>query len=507
MDEALAARRSRLGARVDAGRWAAGLGAVLGSVAVGAIAARSGHGASLLLAALVIAIGAMVVQQHVFAVFAGWVALEALAYPFIRYPLHHDLATFDRLTILVLGAALLLTPWPAMATWSRRVAITFGLFVVLFGLRAFLTDPLPLAPGQLASSSLQPELDWLQNVALPFVVFMIAARTVTAERWAALAKGLAFLGATLALLALVQWALGFDFSTFSGFAQFEDRAAGAVRAGGPYPTPSALGAVMVVCLAATLYWMQSEKAWVLGGGVFALEVIGLAPTLTKTVWGAAFVTIILALGLRQRISSRTALVAFYSVLAVAVVYTFVQHSAVVTERVSSQGAQDNFSGRLATWRQAVSIFEQWPVSGAGVDQFIGAQHQVPLAFVNNAPPATSAHNTLVSVLGETGLMGFIPLLLLIGAIAGLVRAYRRRARTSEEVLFGATAVAAIVGYVLLSQTFTELYDPPATIFFALVVGSVAGRLNAAGAQVPSSATRSFGRVPSTSRSDDRVERR
>jgi hypothetical protein len=59
----------------------------------------------------------------------------------------------------------------------------------------------------------------------------------------------------------------------------------------------------------------------------------------------------------------------------------------------------------------------------------------------------------------------------------LIRTWRRQAQTAEEVIFGSTVLAAVTGYVILSQTFGEIHDPPSSIFCALILGAVAGRLN------------------------------
>jgi O-antigen ligase len=269
---------------------------------------------------------------------------------------------------------------------------------------------------------------------------------------------------------------GIEFATISGYTPFVDATAGIVRTGGPYPDPTAYGGVMLVCLAATLYWIQTERAYALGVPIVLFEVIGLAPSYTKTVWGAALLTIILALGLRRRISSRTVLVGIWVAIVVGIVYSLVQDTAVIQDRVSSQGSADNFTGRLAAWRQGVVIFQHWPAYGSGIEQFVGAQQVVGPVYQDGVKAVPTPHNVLISVLGEMGLIGTIPLVLaLVGAVL-MVRAVRRRARTSEEVIFGSAVVAATAGLLLLSQTFSLNYEPPAFTFGALLLGAAGARL-------------------------------
>jgi O-antigen ligase len=458
---------------------ALGLGVLiaLGILLEGALIARGSTLAYVAIGVVAVAIGSMVFAQYLWEALLVWTAIEAVAFPFLRWPLNHNLLTFDRYVILALGGALLLTRGPRMAPRSRRLVFAFGAFTVIFGVRALVTDALPLPRGRLASSDLQPQIDWLDNVLLPFVVFVVAARTVTPERWNQLARALTILGATSAAVALLQWGLGFELATIAGYEPFVDATAGVVRAGGPYPDPSVFGGVMVVCLAATVYWMQRNRAYALGSAVIALELVSLIPTFTKTVWGAGFVATIIALGLRQKMTSRLVLVSFYAVTLLGVIYTIVSKSPVIAARVTSQASSDNLSGRFATWEQALHIVQQWPLFGAGVDQYISAQSLVAPVYVRGVAAVSSPHNTFLLVMAETGLIGFAAMLLLIAAAVSVMRACARYAATEEDVLFRATLVGAVVGYLLLSVTFAELYETPATTFFALMIGAAAARVN------------------------------
>ena len=473
------AARSITGPRL--GRFGApvAIGALIGASTLieALLLARGSRLAFLLLGALAVAVGALAVGNRLFEAFVLWVAVEGVAFPFVRYPLHHDVATFDRYWVLVMGGALLLGSWPAMSKRSRQLAWAFGLFALVYVGRAVLTDPLPLAPGQPAYSSYQPLADALDNVGLPFIVFLVAARTVTPARWPLVARALAFLGTTLALVALAQWALGFELATITGATPFVDQAAGLVRAAGPYPDPLIYGGVMLVCLAGTLYWMLAERAYAIGMTVLGLELLSLAPGFTKTVWAAAFATVVLALGLRQRVSSRTALVFVYAAVAVGVLYATVQNSSVVESRVTGKTAQDNWTSRQATWHEAISIFEHWPIAGAGNNQFIAAQALVPQVKIKGVEAATSPHNVFLGVLAEIGIVGILALLVLVWAIVAIVRTCRRWATSEEDVIFGSVLLAATVGYFLLSQTFGMLYTRPSSMFLAIVLGAAAARVD------------------------------
>ena len=447
-------------------------------VVEGLLLARHSRVALPVLAMVALAVGVLLFADHLFEVLLAWVVLEGVAFPFIRYPYGGaPYFTFDRYVIVALGGALLLQRAPRMSARTRQLAIAIGVFTVAFGLRAFTTDQLPLPSGTLPVSSLQPIADWLDGVLLPCIVFLVAARTVTPSRWPSVAKALTAAGVSVAVFALLEWTLGFELTAITGLDPFFDGAANVVRHGGPYPAPTALGSVLVICMAGTLYWLQTERAYLLGGAALAIQVLGLAPGLTKTVWAAAFVLIVIGLGLRSRVSSRTALVAVYGLTTVALIYFFVRSSPVVAARVTSTAADDNFLGRIATWQQALDMFQNWPLFGVGVEQFIGAQLLVPQTPVGGVLPVPSAHNTLLSVLAEGGLLATIPLLAIVYGTIRVARACKKLAVSHADDVFRAVLLGALVGSAFLSMTFGEIYEPPAFTFVALLLGAAAARVD------------------------------
>lgn len=471
-------------AQLDQDHWLR-LGAPLAVLAglLGALVSRGGITTYLLLAIPALAIGAIVFSRHLFRVLTFWVAVEGVAFPFLRYPVHHDVATFDRYVIVALGGAVLLTGARAMSKDARRLTFAFGLFTAAYGLRAVFTKSLPPPRGFAPIGGLVPLVDWLDHVLLPFIVFVAAARTInSADRWLRAAQALVVLGVTISVIGLIEWVTGLTLAEFSGLLPFVDAAAGVVRAAGPYADPSVYGGVLLVCLAATFYWMEAAEQLVLGGAAALLEVLALGPIFTKTVWGAGFVVVIMMLGLRRRTSTRTVLVLVYGAIGVGMLYALTRSSPIVAARVS--GSSENVYARIGDYSEGFSIFRHWPFFGAGVEQFIPAQGMVAPAYFNGVRAAGSAHDTFVSVLAETGLFGFLPLMFLVFAITKVVRACRRAAGSAEEVLFGVTVLAAVTGYLLLSLTFAEIYSSPAGTFLAVVLGAAAGRVGMIGEREP-----------------------
>jgi O-antigen ligase len=472
---ALAPSRPPQVERGEAGRLPASLALALLAALLGAVVARGGLAPYALIGLAALAIGAIVASRHVFRVLWLWVAVEGAAYPFLRYPLYHDVATFDRFVILSLGGAILLTGSRALAPDARRLAIAFGLFTAAYGLRAAFTQRLPVPAGYPQIGALTPVVDWLDHVLLPFIVFVAAARTIsTADRWRAVAQALVALGVTIGALGLLEWTTGLSLAEFSGLPPFVDAAAGVVRIAGPYANPSVYGGVLLICLAATFYWMEASRQLVVGGAAAAIQLVALGPIYTKTVWGAGFVVVVMMVGLRRRTSTRTVLVLVYGLIVVGVLYALTRSSPVIAARVG--GSSANVYARVGDYAEGFSIFRHWPLFGAGVEQFVPAQSIVAPAYFQGIRAAGSAHDTFISVLGEAGLFGLLPLVFLVYAIAKVLRACRRLARTAEEVLFGVAALAAAASYLLLSLTFAEIYSSPVATFLAVVLGAAAGRL-------------------------------
>lgn len=108
---------------------------------------------------------------------------------------------------------------------------------------------------------------------------------------------------------------------------------------------------------------------------------------------------------------------------------------------SARFASSSGNGRYQFWRSSVDAFETRPLSGvgAGTFEFWWARHATLPGFVRNA------HSLYFETLAETGGVGLILLLALIGSVlAGGVRRLRRAARADGPLL--AAALAACVAF-------------------------------------------------------------
>jgi O-antigen ligase len=411
----------------------------------------------------------------------AWVAISGLAYPFLRYPLYHDQLTFDRVVYVGFAGALLLLVLMRREVRAARLAWwlagAFVLFVVVYGVRAVTTHQLPPAPGYAPFTRYEIDIDWFDRAFLPLVAFLVALAVGRARIWHRLVQAFAFLGASVAVLGIAEWAFGFQLATLSHHTPFYDPYAGVTRVGGPYGDPTTYGGVLVLSIAATCFWLRrapSRRDRAGLAALLALEIVGLAPSYTKTVWIAGLVTLIVAMGFSRRIGRRTALVAAGVAGGAGLAYLLTRHSTAVAERVT--GSTANFWARLGDYHQGLLIFQKWPLFGAGFDQFISAQQLVGHVEVNGVAAAKSAHNIFVSVLAESGLLGFVPLVALVVLICVVVYRTWRGARTEDDVMFAVTLLAATVGIAIMSMTLLVSAYPPVLTLYCVVVGVAAARL-------------------------------
>lgn len=444
--------------------------AVVTSLVAGVAVVRQDRASLFVLAALVVgALLALLIRLR-WAVLLAWPLAGAVTYPFVRFPSGHPILTFDRIWLPALAVIVA----AERASWVRttsRFALTFWTFAAVTAIRAAITPS-----GRLGALEMT-----LDAIILPLLLFLAArgyARSVgTARR---LAGALTLAGAALALIGIGESLFGFELATRVHSTVRYDAAIDLVRVSGPYGVPEPYALSLLLCLAATLYWLQTGEAvaFIAGLGVAALECIAIWITYFRAAWIAGVIILVAAVGIRpgRRVRLITVLVVAAGVTMFALPQ-LEQHSATFATRVNGQIASDNISGRFATYRQGLEMFRSTPLVGVGVNRY----HDVATArapeFVAGVRSLPYAHSSFVAVLAEQGLLGFVPLIALTFATWAMIRALRRRSQYSRDdgALLG-TAVGAAAAYLVMSLTLTMLPYGPSNGFFALLLGMVAARV-------------------------------
>lgn len=437
----------------------------------------SGAGDAYLGSTIPLALLAIAFQGAVFLVFAHaqlpalllWPVLTAIAYPFVRVPRESALLTFDRLWIVGLLGVLAFTATRLPGTRATRFFyLSFSALVFAYGARAITTA------GPVDSALAV----WLEALVLPLILFAVTRRLCsTHSRLRSIAAALMLGGLVLALIGIGQRLFGYDLASLSGGAPRYDESIGNVRISGPYPAPEPFALTLVACLAATAFWMQTGKraAYLVGAAVGVVQVAALALTFFRAAWIAGALVLFAAFALRppRTLPRFIGVVGIVAALALAASGQL-ESSSSITARVSNV---DNVWGRLATYEKGILIFRSAPLFGVGVEQFREVSRTSAPVFVKGVQSVWDAHSTFVSVLGEQGLVGFLPLIAtLVGAWA-VARTLRRRARAPSEALFATVITAAGLGYLVMSFTLTMLTYGQSNAFFAVLFGAAAGRVD------------------------------
>ncbi|MFN0278477.1 MAG: O-antigen ligase family protein [Pyrinomonadaceae bacterium] len=156
-------------------------------------------------------------------------------------------------------------------------------------------------------------------------------------------------------------------------------------------------------------WLRERVFWLFGIALFIVDAFTLTPGL-----GGIF----LATGyfLREKIKSNFGRLAFGSGLGIAAAFLL---AACVTlfaydssgTRIPLLDGEISISHRAQSWQTGFETFLQEPILGRGVGMPIAnALYTDPSG---NTQLLTDAHNTYISVLGETGLLGFLTFISLV----------------------------------------------------------------------------------------------
>jgi hypothetical protein len=460
------------------GRAALPVAVGTGAIAVGVVSARGSLMSMLFVAALGGAALFLVFARLGPSVLWAWALLSVVTYPlngFLPGAGSQQPITFDRAWVLPMVGLLLALPRPAgRARASRRLATALLVLTAAIGLRTALT------PGTMSDRIYVTEV-WVDSLVLPLIIFCLVRRLVAldhrnverAARWLMVA------GAALAVIGIAERVLGFELASLSGSTVRLDENIGEVRISGPYPVPEVYGLSLLLCLAMTMQWLlmatRTPTARLVAATIIALELVATFLTFFRVGWLGAIAVVIAATGVRPRRYGRAAATVGIVALIAALTYTQLDRFAAVSSRAAN--TQTIFT-RFATYEQGLRIFASAPVLGVGASRYTDVALSLPHSYVGGAPSVEFPHSSFVGTLAEDGVIGLGALLLAGVAILRGVRALGRRCAThADGVLFG-VAVGGGVAYLVYSVTLTMLPYGPSNAFMAVLLGVLAGRLDA-----------------------------
>jgi O-antigen ligase len=464
------------------------IGGLLAAAVTGVATAHGGRLSYLLLAVEAGAALFVIIERLGAMSLRIWAVATPLLFPFLRLPADHPLVTFDRVWVLAALSCVLVSRRRISGSRASRLMIfTFSWLALVFGLRAIATKGPNLGFDAVTL--------WLDAVILPFVLFVAAAKlTPTPAEARRLMGALALAGVCLACLGLAQKVAGFELASRSGGAPRFDDAIGTVRISGPYPAPEPFALSLLICLAATLYWIQARRPrpYLLGGLAVVLECTAIGFTFFRAAWITGIVVLVVML-IRPRRPARTLLVVVYAVAITALAFTRLEDDPRFANRVHNAR---NLDTRLAAYGQALDIFELQPLYGVGVDQYPIVAASLPQKTFHGVAPVPNPHNSFLGVLAEQGVLGLAPLLASSFAVWFALGRFRRRMTDADDVLLFTCARGAAVAYALMSLPLNMFPYGSTNAFLGLVLGAACGRYEALGHAPTATATTPYDAVRS-----------
>jgi len=268
----------------------------------------------------------------------------------------------------------------------------------------------------------QPVSRWLFLYLMPAGLYWIARHTpvsVTAMR--NLAIGCALFGLYLALTAIAEAAgrHGLVFPRYIVSTEFPEFLG---RGRGPFLNPSANGIYMGTCLAGLVALVpQSTPRQRIGLGLLALILLagGLA-TLTRCVWLGMILSMLLLLWLNLPFRKSIGVTFLVGSLAVMVLAVGWQNLVAFKRDKNVSVSEMKESAKLRPMLAAVAwqIFCEHPIAGVGFGQYKQADQGAIAQRTRDLPldkvRPYHQHNVVLSLLTETGLLGTLPYLALLG---------------------------------------------------------------------------------------------
>ena len=205
------------------------------------------------------------------------------------------------------------------------------------------------------------------------------------------------------------------------------------RATGFFGQPNELGAfaavIVVLAIGLLLAVDRRDPLWIVAGSCVLTGVVALVVSLSRSSWLGFVAGLVLLLVLAPR-ARRPVVVALASVTAAVTAIAVAQPSlpllSIVADRAASfvDGGRNPYDDRPAIWREALRQIADRPLLGSGP----GGYHVIASTSgsqVSTVAPL-HAHDLLLTVLAEQGLLGVLLLGITVGVgVAGVIRVRRR----------------------------------------------------------------------------------
>ncbi|KAF1014729.1 MAG: hypothetical protein GAK31_02216 [Stenotrophomonas maltophilia] len=356
-----------------------------------------------------------------------------------------------------------------------------------------------------AFDAVDPSASWTKALAglryLPFM-WMVAIAVATAPRRALVLKGLGVIAAAWTLDALVQ-ALAGASPWFWSLDQLKQLAGGhslcpAAEAAAADRLSGVLGPCnlkfgQVLASLSPFLLLPAAQRWGLRGWLPATGAMGLVLLLagSRASW-LTFALVVVYSGARLLGWKRLTLLSLTGVVVAGALAAGVSQ---LRERVArtamalqgnAQGMDEALSGRARIWSAAGCMIEEHPINGVGARGFRDAYPACVAgqgAAVWGDAPALHAHQIVLEILAETGILG---LLLWLAAAAQAVRAWRYAPAHARDRARPAMLALAVQVFPLNTHLafYSAFWGGVTVLLAALYTGSLLARDDVPHAEAP-----------------------
>lgn len=438
--------------------------ALVVSLALGYVAARSSAGTSQSYAALLGAFALSGILALTFGLRRFLLVVAILGIPFQadkNYFYDSDAALHGALggislSITTLALLGLYAMWISELLLEPRQAVRPNLQWAVPGLVYLLAATLSIFVAQDAALSLN-ELTLIAQGVLLFLYVSSTVQSVSELRW--ITRALIVAMVLQAVLMLLQYFTGFNFH-YAGL-QSSERIEEATRTGGTIGSPNAAASFLAPCIAVAVALLvarsvSSQKLPALGIGIGTLALVF---TFSRGGWLACAVAVafvVAVLGLRNELTSRVLIVG-----AVVFVLGFSVGGEVQARLESKAGGA---SARVTLAEVSLNVIRDHPAFGVGSNNYVTVLGDyTPLDAYAYVP-----HNKFLLVWAETGLVGLIAFVVFLAAA---IRRGWLALRTSTSALLPyVVALDAAFLAVLVHMNFEPFHGRPQVMLVFLIAG-------------------------------------
>ncbi|MBI2844759.1 MAG: O-antigen ligase family protein [Armatimonadetes bacterium] len=232
--------------------------------------------------------------------------------------------------------------------------------------------------------------------------------------------------------------------------------ADANRAAGPFKNPAGYGCVLAIALLFAVHLFFQAKATskrILYGLIIAAACVGEVVTYTRAAWLAPVVAV---LGLLLLYEGKRRMIAAWLVVGVVVLIAaipVIQQSRFYERRILSESP---IRSRVYATRVSMEMFKAKPIFGHGISNFdyYRQAYHTYVPGISQEEKGASSHNTFLTMLVETGIVGFLPYAAFIAILTGQWVFTYRRAKGNAQV--GGRQLAATLACATLSYFVTAV---------------------------------------------------